>query len=143
MSDIDPTWTVLGRTDNATFHAASSRVIVVVPDAGCTDDENTARQSIQFQRDHWRANETTGTAIIMMDRVSNQTREARRVYQSETEIDTETINGFALISSSMFGRAVASVFMGLARPPVPTRMFADVPEALKWAHSLNAEADER
>jgi len=142
MSGIDPTWPVLGRTDNATFHAASSRVIVVVPDAGCTDDENTARQSVQFQRDHWRAHETSGTAIILMDQVSHQTREARRVYQSNTEVDTRTINGFALISSSVFGRAVASVFMGLARPPVPTRMFADVPGALEWANAINAEADE-
>ena len=40
--------------------------------------------------------------------------------------------GFALVGKTMFGRAVASVFMGLHPPRVPTRMFGTFEEALAW-----------
>ncbi len=143
MSDINPEWSVLGRTDNASFHAVSPRVMVVAPDEGCTDDEPTAQQSVAFQRAHWHREKTSGVAIILMDRVSHQTKGARRVYQSEVEVDVGAINGFALVTNSVFGRAVASVFLGLSRPPVPTRMFGRVAAALVWARARNSEADER
>lgn len=132
---IDPSWPVLGRTGNATFHLAAPRIIVVVPDEGCTDDEVTARESIGFQQAHWNSQRTTGAAVVLMDRVVHQTRDARRVYQEE--VDTALITGFGLVSSSEFGRALASVFMGLARPAIPTRMFDGLAPALRWAESRN------
>jgi hypothetical protein len=136
---IDPSWPTLGRTHNATFHLAGPRIIVVAPHDGCTDDEVTARQSIAFQHAHWRAQDGKGATVVLMDRVSHQTKGARRVYQAE--VDATLITGFALVSSSVFGRAVASVFMGLARPLIPTRMFANLSHALQWAKAQNAEAD--
>lgn len=39
---------------------------------------------------------------------------------------------FALVGSTVFGRAVSSVFMGLHPPRVPTRMFGTFEEALTW-----------
>lgn len=138
ITDIDPQWLELGRTDNASFYAAHEGVIVVVPDCDCVDDEDTARQSIRFQRDFWRAQDSPGVAVVLMDRIANQTKGARRVYQDRGGM--ERIAGFALVSSSAFGRAVASVFMGLTRPPVPTRMFSDLPAALTWARARCVEA---
>ena len=134
---LDPSWTNLGRSGNASFFLADPRVIVVEPDDGCTDDETTARQSIQLQQAHWKAQGVRGAAIVLMDRVAHQTQGARRVYQ--TEVDPALVTGFGLVSSSVFGRAVASVFMGLARPAVPTRMFASLPLALQWAKARSAE----
>lgn len=134
---IDPSWPVLGRTNNAVMHLARPRVLVVVPDEGCTDDELTARQSVTFQHDHWRAQGTRGMSVVLMDRVTHQTKEARRVYQSE--MDGTLIAGVALVSSSTFGRAIASVFMGLSRPAVPLRMFGSLAQALAWAQAC-AEA---
>lgn len=128
---IDPSWPVLGRTDNATFHLADPRVIVVAPDDGCTDDETTARQSIALQHAYWKAQSRCGVAIVLMDRVNHQTKDARRVYQ--TEVDPALVTGFGLVSSSVFGRAVASVFMGLTRPAVPTLMFGSLAQAVQWA----------
>jgi hypothetical protein len=136
---IDPSWPKLGRTGNAAFHLAEPRIIVVAPDEGCTDDETTARQSVGMQHEHWRAHGRSGVAIVLMDRVTHQTKDARRVYQ--TEVDPELITGFGLVSSSVFGRAVASVFMGLARPRVPTHMFATLALALQWARAHHAEGD--
>ncbi len=137
---VDPSWPKLGRSDNASFYLAAPRIILVVPDDGCTDDEATARQSVQFQHQHLQSAEARGVAIVLMDSVAHQTKEARRVYQ--TEVDPAIIAGFGLVSSSVFGRAVASVFMGLARPVVPTRMFASLPLALRWAEARNAESDD-
>jgi hypothetical protein len=130
---IDPRWPVLGRTGNATFHLAAPRIIVVVPDEGCTDDADTARQSIAFQQAHWKDHGTSGAAVVLMDRVVHQTKDARRVYQEE--VDIKLITGFGLVSKSVFGRAVASVFLGLARPAIPTRMFDGLASALRWAES--------
>lgn len=137
---LDPSWTNLGRSDNASFVLAEPRIIIVAPDEACTDDEKTARQSIQLQQAHWKSQGVRGAAIVLMDRVAHQTKEARRVYQ--TEVDPTLVTGFALVSSSVFGRAVASVFMGLARPVVPTRMFGSLPLALQWANARNAESDD-
>ncbi len=136
---IDPNWPTLGRTGNAAFHLADPRIIVVAPHEGCTDDEATARESVGLQHEHWKAQASSGAAIVLMDRVAHQTKGARRVYQ--TEVDPKLITGFGLVSSSVFGRAVASVFMGLARPLVPTRMFATLPLALQWAQSHHAEGN--
>jgi hypothetical protein len=127
---IDPHWTLLGRTDNATFYLVIPRVLVVVPDEDCTDDESTARQSIEFQQAHWRSQGLPGAALVLMDRVIHQTQGARRVYQAE--VDPALVTAFALVSSTSFGRAVASAFVGLTRPPVPTRMFDGIPPALQW-----------
>jgi hypothetical protein len=135
---IDPSWPTLGRTGNASFHLAAPRIIVVAPDEGCTDDEITAQQSVDKQHEHWRAQGGRGAVIVLMDRVAHQTKDARRIYQ--TKVDPSLITGFGLVSSSVFGRAVASVFMGLARPVVPTHMFASLALAMQWAHkTLDAE----
>lgn len=131
-------WPLLGHTDNASFRLAGVGVVVVIPDDGCTDDEHTARQSVAMQHEHWRATGHRGAAIVLMDRVVHQTKDARRVYQ--TEVDPQLIAGFGLVTHSVFGRAVASVFMGLARPVVPTRMFGDLDQALRWARGLREGA---
>ena len=128
-------WPILGRTANAAFRLAHPRVIVVEPDDGCTDDEVTARESIALQQQHWREQGHRGAAVVLMDRVTHQTKGARRVYQRE--VDAELIGGFALVGSTAFGRAVASVFVGLSRPAVPTRMYGSVEEALEWAAGLH------
>lgn len=132
-SIIDPSWPFLGRTDNASFYLADPRAIVVVPDEGRPDDETTARQSMSLQAAHWQAQGRRGATIVLMDRVVHQSKDARRVYQLEVNPSRFTV--CCLVSSSMFGRAVASVFVGLSRPAVPTRMFGSVDQALQWARA--------
>jgi hypothetical protein len=36
----------------------------------------------------------------------------------------------------LFGRAVASVFIGLHPPRVPTRLFGTMKQALEWARAM-------
>lgn len=139
VTSIDPSWPVLGRTDNATFYLADPRIIVVAPDEGCTDDEPTARQSVELQIAHWQAQGVRGATIVLMDRVVHQSKAARRVYQIEVNSQRFTVCG--LVSSSVFGRAIASVFLGLSRPPLPTRMFGSLAQALQWARAQHDAPD--
>ncbi len=136
---LDPQWPVLGRSGNATFLLADPRIIVVAPDEGCTDVESTARASIGFQQAHWRSQGHSGAGVVLMDRLAHQTKEARRVYQ--LEVDASLITGFGLVSSSVFGRAAASVFMGLARLAVPTRMFGTLSQAIQWLKTHHEDGD--
>lgn len=132
-------WTEVGRTDNATFYEIEPRILAVVPEDGCTDDENTATQSVEFQHTYWRDMKMTGCAVIYMDNIRDSKAGARKVYGKLP--DSKLINGFALIGGTVFGRAVASVFIGLSRPSAPTRMFGDLQQALLWARQLNRSGD--
>lgn len=123
-------WEKVGATDNAEFFAVEPGVLAVVPHEGCVDDEDTARQSVEFQHAYWRDQGRAGSALIFMDRVRDSASGARRVYGELP--DPALIRGFALIGGTVFGRAVASVFIGLSRPAAPTKMFGDVERARIW-----------
>ena len=71
-----------------------------------------------------------------MDRVASQNSGARDVYRDAPDPMFQTC--FALVGSTMFGRAVSSVFIGLHPPRVPTRMFATFEEALSWIRQTGA-----
>jgi hypothetical protein len=48
-------------------------------------------------------------------------------------VDTPSFQAcVALVGSTAFGRAVASLFTGSNPPRVPTRLFATLEEALHW-----------
>ncbi len=129
-------WTQIGANDSARYYLAEEGVIVVIPHENCVDTEVTARAAIGLQVDYWRNVPRAGASIVLMDAVHHQEASARRVYQKE--IGSQWQTGIALVASSLFGRSIASIFLGLAKPPVPTRMFADLDSALVWLRSMNA-----
>ncbi len=129
-------WQEVGRNESARYYLAEEGVIVVLPYEDVVDTEATARAAIGLQTDYWRGAGRPGALVVLMDRVRHQEAGARRVYQRE--IDPEWYTCVALVTSSPFGRAVASVFLGLARPHVPTTMFAELSAALAWARKQNA-----
>jgi hypothetical protein len=128
---VDPSaWTPIGRSGNAEFFEIEPGVLAVIPFDGSSDTADTAMESIQIQLSHLRASGRRAGTIVFMDRVGSQNAGAREVYRQTPDPTFQT--GFALVSSSMFGRAVSSVFIGLHPPRVPTRIFATVEEALAW-----------
>jgi len=46
----------------------------------------------------------------------------------------------ALVGGSVFGRVVGSLFLGLGRVAVPTKMFAIVEAGLAWIAEMKARA---
>jgi hypothetical protein len=129
-------WTAIGRSGNADFFEIEPGVLAVVPFDGSTDNADTASESIRIQLEYLRAGGRRAATVVFMDHVAAQTSGARDVYRLAPDPMFQT--GFALVGSTMFGRAVASVFIGLNPPRVPTRMFGTFEEALSWIRQFPA-----
>jgi hypothetical protein len=128
-------WKHLGSSSNAEFYAIEPDILGVVPIYGCTDDQKTARESLAFQDEHWRKVGHRGAAVIFMDRVLVQDGGARAVYQDESHAMMTTC--FALVGETFFGKVTASVFTGLTKPGLPTRVFRSLAEARPWITEMN------
>ena len=126
-------WTAIGRSDNADFYELDEGLLAVVPFEGTTDDANTARQSVQIQHDYLRPRGRRAGVVVFMDRILEQDASARAVYRDAP--DPAFITCYALVGGTAFGRAVGSIFIGISRPRVPTRLFATLEEARAWART--------
>jgi hypothetical protein len=129
MPDVTA-WSAIGRSANADFYEIEPGVLAVVPFDGSGDTADTAAESVQIQLEHLRARGQRAGVVVFMDRVVSQTSGARDVYRDAPDPTFQAC--FALVGSTVFGRAVASIFMGLHPPRVPTRMFGTYEEALAW-----------
>jgi len=58
----------------------------------------------------------------------------RRFYAEQ--ITTEVLRGAAAVTTTTFGRAVAAVFLGLFRPPIPLESVPSVDVGLAWLDTL-------
>jgi hypothetical protein len=61
-------------------------------------------------------------------KVKSMTREARKHYGRVTDM----VSAIALLVASPATQVIATFFLGLNRPDVPTRMFTDEDAALTW-----------
>jgi hypothetical protein len=129
-------WSPIGRSGNADFFEIEPGVLAVVPFEGTTDSADTAAESIRIQLSHLRTHGRRAGTIVFMDPVASQNSGAREIYRTAPDPTFQT--GFALVGSTMFGRAVSSVFIGLNPPRVPTRMFGTFEEALSWIRQIAA-----
>ena len=129
-------WQQFATSANAAFYQVEPGVIAVVPSEGIEDDEATAKASIELQLSHLRKTGQRAGVVIFMDRVAHQTAAARTVYRDAP--DEQLQRCFALVGGTMFGRAMASIFLGLSAPRVPTRMFATMDAAFAWARERAA-----
>ena len=138
MTPDTTAWLPIGRSTNADFFEVEPGVLAVVPFDGVSDTADTAAESIQIQVSHLRTHGRRAGTVVFMDPVVAQNAGAREVYRNAPDPTFQT--AFALVGSTMLGRAVASVFMGLHPPRVPTRMFATFEDALVW---IRKTADNR
>ncbi|MCX6155169.1 MAG: hypothetical protein NT007_13530 [Candidatus Kapabacteria bacterium] len=127
-------WEKFGQSDNAEFFIIEESILSIVPFSKCTDDENTATQSVNIQLDFLRKEGKSAAIIIFMDNIVQQTSAARAIYRELP--DPEVQLAYALVGGTNFGRAVASVFLGISKPKVPTKMFANFEQAINWCHSI-------
>ncbi len=135
MTTIDTTgWTKIGTSANADFWLVEPHILAVVPFEGTEDTEATARQSVTIQLEYLRAHGMRAGVIVFMDPVIEQSAGARTMYRDLPDPTFQIC--YALVGSSAFGRAVGSVFLGLSRPKVPTKMFGSFEDAAAWIRSL-------
>ncbi|AKV00586.1 hypothetical protein AKJ09_07249 [Labilithrix luteola] len=130
-----PEWRKLGSTSNADFYEMREDILVIVPNVDSTDNEQTARESLAFQKKHWTETGRRGSVIVWMDPIVVQDSGARSVYANETRgVPT---NCYALVGESFFAMASASVFTGLAKPGIETNVFRSLAEAMPWIEEMN------
>jgi hypothetical protein len=131
---IDTTgWTPIGKSDNADFYEVEEGLLAIVPFEGSSDDEKTAKQSVRIQHDYLRPRGRRAGVIVFMDPLVEQHASARIVYRDGP--DPAFVTCYALVGGTVFGRAVGSIFIGLSRPRVPTRLFGSLDDARAWAKS--------
>lgn len=128
-------WKALGATDNADWYQIQDDLIAIVPREDARDTEASARESIAIQQRHWRSAGRRGAVVVFMDDLLDQDSGARAVYMNESDPSSTTC--YALVGETIFAQAVSSVFTGLARPQVPTRMFRTLDEAMPWIEEMN------
>lgn len=134
MSFDSSAWRKIGSSANAEFFEIEPRVLAVVPHDGVKDDEHTAAESVRIQLDHLRAQGRSAGIVVFMDGLVEQTAGARKVYRDLPDPAFQAC--YALVGGTTFGRAVGSIFIGLHRPRVPTRLFASFEEALAWVREV-------
>jgi len=135
VSILSPDWKKIGSTSNADFYEMRSDVLVIVPYPDATDGESSARESLAMQKKHWTEVGRRGAVVVWMDPVVSQDSGARGVYANETQGVPTTC--YAIVGESFFAMATASVFTGLAKPGIETRIFRSLDEALPWIEEMN------
>lgn len=127
-------WRWAGSSGAGAYYWAAPDVLVAVPDLGTIQTEEKALGSLaEFNR----IAESAGrrlAVIVLVDRVTSQDSASRRVWSRPQERPTRC--ALALVCQSALARAIGSFFIGLNRPPTPTRMFRRYEQALEFCQDV-------
>ena len=123
-------WKPIGRTYNTHYFLLSDDVLIVLPDKGLRDDGASARANIDYQTAYARLLGRRCCVIVVIDSLTSQDSEARRIYASGMQ--PGLFFAAALIVTNPLARAIGSFFLGLTKPAVPTRLFESVDAAAAW-----------
>jgi hypothetical protein len=128
-------WLPVGSTANTEYRTKKDApdILIVLPEAGLRDDAASARMNSAFQLEYATRVGRPCAVVVLLGALTSQDADARRIYAELMQA-----GGFyaaSLVVTSALSRAIGSFFLGLARPPVPTRMFADFDKAIAWAES--------
>ena len=69
--------------------------------------------------------------LVDIARCQPLTPEVRHFYSGELLVDSFLALAL-LIEATAFGRMMGNVYLRVARPGIPTRLFSQEPEALRW-----------
>lgn len=130
-------WTPIGSTSKCDCYAVTPYLMAMVPQEGMRDTAESAREQVGFQDAYWAKVGHKGCVAVFMDHIVDQDSGARDVYAEQTH-GAMTL-GFALIGSTFWGRAIAAVYTGLKKPPIPTRFFATLDDAMPWIEEMTKE----
>jgi hypothetical protein len=125
-------WTWAGSSDPSVgaYYWVAPDVLVAVPAAGAIQTEATARRSLEEFNQLAESTARRLALIVLVDRVTSQDSASRRVWSREQRRPTRC--ALALVCASPLARAIGSFFIGLNRPPTPTRMFRSFDRALEF-----------
>jgi hypothetical protein len=140
LPGIDTTsWTWAGSSGQGVgaYYWAATDVLVAVPELGTIQTEEIAQRSLdEFNRLADEAGRRLAV-IVLVDRVTSQDSGSRRVWSRPQEKPRRC--ALALVCASALSRAIGAFFIGLNRPPTPTRMFRDFERALEFCKTVVKE----
>ena len=110
-------WKPIGESANATFFELDEQVLVVVPNDGSKDDAQTAHESVRIQLAYLQPLQRRAGVVVMVDQLAEQDAGARVVYRDAPDPAFQVC--YALVGGTKFGRAVASLSIGLSPPKLP------------------------
>jgi hypothetical protein len=124
----------VGSTVNTDYTIADPDILIATPKPGTVDSPELAKLNVEFQANYARNLGKPCCVVVIVDNLLAQDAQTRRVY---TEGIGETLlYGLALVVGNPLGRAIASFFMGLSRPKMPTKMFDSIESAVAWAQTI-------
>lgn len=128
-------WSPVGSTANTEYRArpGAPDILIVLPEPGLRDDAASARMNTDFQTAYAERVGRPCAVVVLLGALASQDSEARRLYAAA--MSSERFFAASLVVTSPISRAIGSFFLGLSRPSVPTRMFADFDKAIAWAES--------
>lgn len=106
-------------------------IVAAIPDDGVVETPDLSQLVYDGYAKCAKEYERPIGIVVFVDHLGDQTPEVREFWAKVMQPDV--LCAVALVCSSFFARAVASLFMGIRRPTVPTRMFATQEKAVAWA----------
>ncbi len=137
MSDLSR-YQHLGAVASADFYLAPPDYLLVVPRPGFVDTPQFALEKSDFLNAYARSTGKTYGLAIVMANILTQDPETRRVYQTQTS--NGLYFGLAMVVDSALSRALATFFLGLSRPAIPTQIFGSIEKCLEWLDALRPQA---
>jgi hypothetical protein len=127
----------VGKTAATDFAIADPDILIGTPKPGTVDNPETAKANVEFEANYARELGKRICVVILVDNLLSQDAETRRIYTEG--LGGDILYGVALVTGNALGRAIASFFMGLSKPKVPTKIFDSVESAIAWAQSVRPE----
>lgn len=127
----------VGNTVNTDYTIADPDILIATPKPGTVDSPELAKINVEFQTNYARDLGKPCCVVVTVDNLLAQDAQTRRVYTEG--IGEPLLYGLALVVGNPLGRAIASFFMGLSRPKMPTKMFDSIESAVAWAQTIRPE----
>ena len=124
---------IVGGTAAGCYRRIAPDVLLAVPNSDYVQVESDARRSLEEMNRLAREAKRRQALLILVDRVRSQDAGSRRVWQRE--LDPALVCCLGLVTDSLLGRAIASFFIGLRRPTLPTKLFPTIMAGLRWCQA--------
>lgn len=133
MTDVSQ-YQQVGSMAGADYYIADPDILLIIPQTGFVDNPQLAQQNADFMNEYARKTGRKIGAVVVMSNILTQDAETRRVYQKLA--GNGLYYGLALVVDSALSRALATFFIGLSKPAIPTQLFDTVEKSIEWLGTI-------
>lgn len=129
LPTVPSSWKAIGTTSNTRYFVTDPDLMIVYPHPGSQDDGSTAEENASFQMGYAEKLGRPIGVVVVLTSLTSQNADARRVYAAK--MLPKHSFGAALVVEHPLSRAIASFFLGLSKPKIPTWTVDTVNAGLK------------